>query len=92
VARSPQQNIADSLQISEQLLFSDLDLAFTFVQCARVSSIAKTKKRNVAYAAKAYRDVSERSLDLVMDVQLRKDLNTRLALLKQQLAELGVDV
>lgn len=92
MARSLQQVIAESRQISEQLLFTDLQIAFTFLQIARVTSDPKTRRRNIENATKAYRDVLHRSADPNLAVRRREDLDTTLALLRNQLAEFGVNL
>lgn len=86
------QNIEDAQRVIVDLLFTDLGLAFTFLETARVTSVPETRQRNVANAVKAYRDISEKGATLQLSSSTRQHLAAQLAELSQQLAARGESV
>jgi hypothetical protein len=84
-----QQNISEYLDTVIDLLFTDIGLAFTFLETARISSNPERQKRCVAHAAKAYNHISARAMRCEMPAKTREELNARLRDLKQQLVEFG---
>ena len=69
-----------------ELLFTDLDLAFTFLETARISRSAETQERNVRHATKAYWDVFAKALEIEMPDRTREQLQARLRDLEAQIA------
>ena len=92
MASKRRQSVADSNEIFAALLFTDVDLAFGFLQCAERSSFIELRRSNLANAAKAYRHILAKSLKMGLPSDKREELTTKLVLLKQKLAEFGIDV
>lgn len=92
VARRVKKNPDESRKISTDLLFTDLDIAFTFLQTARSSKVARTKQRNVANALKAYSYISAKAPELDMPISARDDLDKMLLRLKQELELAGASL
>lgn len=86
------RTIENSQQIIIELCFTDLDLAFTFLQTAQVTSIRGTKQRNLANAVKVYRTISQKAAGMDLPSATRQPLEAKLAELSQQLAAWGVPV
>jgi hypothetical protein len=91
-AKELQQNISESRQIIVDLLFTDLDLALTFLETARVSDCPETKERNVANALKAYRESSAKALKVNVLPSTRQDLQRMLNTVAERLLEFGAKV
>lgn len=92
MARDLKQNISDRRDIVIQLLFTDLDLAWTFLETARVSNRPERKSRNVANAVSAYNQISTKVADLNIPAATREELNAGLLALEQRISEFGVDI
>jgi len=90
MANDLQSSISDYQQILIELLFTDLDLAFTFLDTARVSSWPETQRRNVEHAVKAHKEVSAKALQFEMPDSARKELDAGLRSLKERISRFGV--
>ena len=88
----PQQlpaTLRESHFIVLDLLFTDLDLAFTMLETARISEEAETKKRAIENAVEAYNYVVFKSARIEISPQDRDRLEARLCDLATHLAALG---
>jgi hypothetical protein len=92
VAPDFQENVSNIRNTTLDLLFTDVELAFTFLETAEASACAETQKRNVANALEAHRTVSAKLRTLAMSDAVRTELKSRLQDLAQALAKRGISV
>lgn len=90
VANGFPKSIADSRQISVDLLLTDIDVAFTFLRTAEISEIPETKSRNVQHATKAYIDISRQLAIMDLTLNAREELDRKLEDLRERLAGYAV--
>ncbi len=76
-------------QSEVSFLFTDLDLAMTFMDVADTSDNEETKRRNHANALKAYGTVLRLSNELMLNPDQRQAIDAKLVLLKTRLQALG---
>jgi hypothetical protein len=93
VPRDLDQPIRNGDESAIRFLFADLDLAFTFLETARVSEDhPETKQRNVANAVKAYHSVSHIATMVYMSPDTHQYLQARLNALAGRLLDFGQTV
>lgn len=86
------ETLDKSTRVIVDLLFTDLKIAFTFLETALASRIEDTQKRNVANALKAYRTVSEKVSTMQLPAAVHEALTGRLQELANRLRLFGVDI
>ena len=85
----PRDIFEQSKQTIVDLLFTDLDVAFTFLDTALISSNPETKSRNIGNAAAAWHTVSDKLNTFEIPPDVRNALLNRLTQLRNRLGELG---
>ena len=74
-----------------QILFRDIDLAFTFLQAARISPSSEIKQQAEEHALKTYQSILQVSGETKISEEIRVILNNRLEHLRSRLRSIGFD-
>jgi hypothetical protein len=76
-------------QSEVSFLFTDLDVAMTFMDVADTSDLEETARRNHAHARTAYNAVLRLSNKLILNADQRPAIDAKLSLLKTRLQAVG---